>query len=298
MSAARRSARPPSRLPALPPGADARPSAAARAGAHRSGRAPRLPDGPARGRPAARADRRAHAPRRARGELLVPAPPRRLRVDRARASAACASSTWRAARATAPTCWRAPPRTSSASTRTPRRYEHARREVRARRRALRAHADRHVRRAVRRRRRSSRRSSTSTNPGEILEHFAGLVAGSARRRSTSRRRTCSRSRRRAPSARATRGTCTSTAPQEFRALCAEHFGARRAATASSTPACCAAHQVAIERLGWDAVHARLGHHRSRSTTGSRRRSPTRDFALREPTATSTRALDFLAVCRP
>ncbi len=34
------------------------------------------------GRAAARADGRAHAARRARGELLVPAPPRRLRVDR------------------------------------------------------------------------------------------------------------------------------------------------------------------------------------------------------------------------
>ena len=37
---------------------------------------------PARGRAAAAADRRAHAARRARGELLVPAPPGRLRVDR------------------------------------------------------------------------------------------------------------------------------------------------------------------------------------------------------------------------
>ena len=36
----------------------------------------------ARRRAAARADRRAHAAGRSRGELLVPAPPRRLRVDR------------------------------------------------------------------------------------------------------------------------------------------------------------------------------------------------------------------------
>ncbi|CAA9302908.1 MAG: hypothetical protein AVDCRST_MAG11-959, partial [uncultured Gemmatimonadaceae bacterium] len=44
---------------------------------------PLPPARPARGRPAAAADRRAHAPGRPRGELLVPAPPRRLRVDRA-----------------------------------------------------------------------------------------------------------------------------------------------------------------------------------------------------------------------
>src|SRR5262249_28154413 len=41
------------------------------------------PARPARRRPPAGADRRAHAPRRARGELLVPPPPRRLRLDRA-----------------------------------------------------------------------------------------------------------------------------------------------------------------------------------------------------------------------
>ena len=59
---------------------------------------------PARGRPAARADRRADAPRRARGELLVPPPPRRLRVDRGAGRRACASPTSPAGRATAPTC--------------------------------------------------------------------------------------------------------------------------------------------------------------------------------------------------
>ncbi|CAA9507737.1 MAG: hypothetical protein AVDCRST_MAG85-2142, partial [uncultured Solirubrobacteraceae bacterium] len=48
----------------------------------RAARAALRPAEPARGRPAALADRRAHAARRARGELLVPAAPRRLRVDR------------------------------------------------------------------------------------------------------------------------------------------------------------------------------------------------------------------------
>ena len=77
------------------PGADRRPQARARArdgalpgGARRRSlssppRDEALPPGqPARGRPAAAAHGRAHAARRARGELLVPPAPGRLRVDR------------------------------------------------------------------------------------------------------------------------------------------------------------------------------------------------------------------------
>ena len=60
------------------------------------------------------------------------------------------------------------------------------------------------------------------DPDAVLEHFAALLAP-GRRRCSSRRRTCSRSRRPAPSGPATRGTCASTAPEEFRDLCAAHF---------------------------------------------------------------------------
>ena len=55
----------------------------------------------------------------------------------------------------------------------------------------------------------------------MLERIRELIGPAASR--TSRRRTCSRSRRRAPSARATRGTCTSTARRSSAALCERHF---------------------------------------------------------------------------
>jgi 2-polyprenyl-3-methyl-5-hydroxy-6-metoxy-1,4-benzoquinol methylase len=83
-------------------------------------------------------------------------------------------------------------------------------------------------------------------------------------------------------------------PGEFRALCAAHFGsvelhglfhARRLA----------AHQVAIERLGWDAIHRALRitkpfYDRFTPAIG------TGDFALR-PDRPLERALDFVALCR-
>ena len=72
------------------------------------------------GRAAARADRRAHAARRAGRELLVPAPSGRVRVDRRAGRSAAACSTWPAARATARRCSRAAPTAWSASTPTPR----------------------------------------------------------------------------------------------------------------------------------------------------------------------------------
>jgi SAM-dependent methyltransferase len=83
-------------------------------------------------------------------------------------------------------------------------------------------------------------------------------------------------------------------PEEYRALCERHFGsvdllglfhARKLR----------AHQVAIERLGWDAVHARLGITRpfyDRFTPAI----SVRDFRLRR--GDLTRALDLLAVLRP
>jgi 2-polyprenyl-3-methyl-5-hydroxy-6-metoxy-1,4-benzoquinol methylase len=85
-------------------------------------------------------------------------------------------------------------------------------------------------------------------------------------------------------------------PEEFRALCEAHFGrvellglhhARRLRV----------HQLAIERLGWDAVHARLGI----TKPFYDRFVPAisvRDFALRPAGRGIDRSLDLLAVCRP
>jgi SAM-dependent methyltransferase len=83
-------------------------------------------------------------------------------------------------------------------------------------------------------------------------------------------------------------------PPEYRALCERHFGsvdllglvhARKLR----------AHQVAIERLGWDAIHARLGVTKpfyDRFTPAISER----DFRLRR--GDLTRSLDLLAVLRP
>jgi SAM-dependent methyltransferase len=83
-------------------------------------------------------------------------------------------------------------------------------------------------------------------------------------------------------------------PHEYRALCERHFGsvdllglhhARKLRV----------HQLAIERFGWDAIHARLG----LTTAFYDRFTPAisvRDFALRR--GELDRALDFLAVLRP
>ncbi len=83
--------------------------------------------------------------------------------------------------------------------------------------------------------------------------------------------------------------------EEFRALCAAHFGtvelhglfhARKLA----------AHAFALERLHWDAVHQGLG----LSAAFYDRFTPAiseRDFALRTDRPLE-RALDFVAVCRP
>jgi SAM-dependent methyltransferase len=83
-------------------------------------------------------------------------------------------------------------------------------------------------------------------------------------------------------------------PAEYRALCERHFGsvdllglfhARKLR----------AHQFAIEHLGWDAIHARLG----LTTPFYDRFTPAisvRDFALRRGDLTG--ALDLVAVLRP
>jgi 2-polyprenyl-3-methyl-5-hydroxy-6-metoxy-1,4-benzoquinol methylase len=128
------------------------------------------------------------------------------------------------------------------------------------------------------------------NPGEILEHFKSLLApGGVVYVSTPNLLTL------APA-----GAEKSENPwhvkeyraQEFRALCAEHFGnvelyglfhARKLAL----------HAAAL-RLGWDALHRRLGLTRAfydRFTPAI----AASDFALRP--GGLDRALDFLAVCR-
>jgi SAM-dependent methyltransferase len=81
---------------------------------------------------------------------------------------------------------------------------------------------------------------------------------------------------------------------EFRTLCERHFGSVELAGLFHARKL-RAHQVAIERLGWDSVHAAL-----RITKPFYERfTPAisvRDFALR--TGDLDRALDFLAVLRP
>jgi SAM-dependent methyltransferase len=81
---------------------------------------------------------------------------------------------------------------------------------------------------------------------------------------------------------------------EFRTLCERHFGSVELAGLFHARKL-RAHQVAIERLGWDSVHAAL-----RITKPFYERFTAaisvRDFALR--TGDLDRALDFLAVLRP
>jgi 2-polyprenyl-3-methyl-5-hydroxy-6-metoxy-1,4-benzoquinol methylase len=86
-------------------------------------------------------------------------------------------------------------------------------------------------------------------------------------------------------------------PEEFRALCEAHFGsvellglfhARKLRV----------HQLAIERAGWDTVHAKLGITK-RFYDWFTPAISVRDFALRVGGDRDLdRALDFLAVCRP
>jgi hypothetical protein len=83
-------------------------------------------------------------------------------------------------------------------------------------------------------------------------------------------------------------------PEEYRALCARHFGAVDLLGVFHARKL-RLHQLAIERAGWDAIHRRLG------LTGRfyDRFVPAiseRDFALRRERL--DRALDLLAVLRP
>jgi len=83
-------------------------------------------------------------------------------------------------------------------------------------------------------------------------------------------------------------------PEEYRVLCERHF-ARVDLLGLFHARKLRLHQLAIERAGWDAVHARLGI----TTRFYDRFTPAisvRDFTLRR--GTLDRALDLLAVLRP
>jgi SAM-dependent methyltransferase len=136
-----------------------------------------------------------------------------------------------------------------------------------------------------------------TNPGAVLGHFAALVDASPR-----------------PAVYVSTPNVLTLAPEgaersgnpwhvheyradEFRGLCEEHFG-RVELYGLFHAGRLAAHQVAIERFGWDAVHRRFGI----TERFYERFTPSisvRDFAL-VPAGErdADGALDFLAVCRP
>jgi 2-polyprenyl-3-methyl-5-hydroxy-6-metoxy-1,4-benzoquinol methylase len=130
------------------------------------------------------------------------------------------------------------------------------------------------------------------DPGAVLEHFAAMLApGGAVFVSTPNVLTLA-----PPSAERSGNPwhVREYHPEEFRALCAAHFAhvdlfglfhARKLAV----------HQVAIERLGWDAIHARLGLTR-RFYDRFVPAISARDFALRRDRDLA-RALDLVAVLR-
>jgi 2-polyprenyl-3-methyl-5-hydroxy-6-metoxy-1,4-benzoquinol methylase len=130
------------------------------------------------------------------------------------------------------------------------------------------------------------------DPGAVLEHFAAMLApGGAVFVSTPNVLTLA-----PPGAERSANPwhVREYRPEEFRALCAAHFAhvdlfglfhARKLA----------AHQVAIEHLGWDAIHARLGLTR-RFYDRFVPAISARDFALRRDRDLA-RALDLVAVLR-
>lgn len=136
-----------------------------------------------------------------------------------------------------------------------------------------------------------------TNPDEVLAHFASLVAASER-----------------PAVYVSTPNVLTLAPQgaersgnpwhvheyragEFRALCERRFGNVELYGLFHARAL-ALHQLAIEHLGWDSVHTRLGI----TERFYDRFTPAisgRDFALvHERDRDLDAALDFLAVCTP
>ena len=175
----------------------------------------------------------------------------------------------------------------------PEAHEHARAEVHAPGRALRARPGRDATRSRATPSCSSRRSSTCTTPSAVLEHFRGDAAPGRDGR-TSRRRTCSRSRR--------PGREKSDNPWHLQRVprrgvpraVRERLRAASSCSASSTRASCA-------RTSW-----RCGPAGTACTPRSGITKPfydrfmpaisARDFALRA--GPLERALDFVAVLRP
>ena len=96
----------------------------------------------------------------------------------------------------------------------------------------------------------------------------------------------------APRSPTTPGTCASTTPASSASCCEPHFAGSRS-SASSTPASCALHELAI-RLGWDRVHTRAAPDQAllRPLHPGDRRLRLRALRPRRPRP----GADFLAVC--
>ena len=206
---------------------------------------------PARGRAAARADRRAHAARRARGELLVPAPPRRLRVDRRAGRRRCGSPTSPAARATARTCSRGRAADVVGVDANPEAHEHARLRYRRAEPALRARPGRGLRASPATRSSSCRRSSTSTSPGALLARLRRARAGRLRLDAEPAHARAARGAR-SPT---TRGTCASTRPPST-GSCSSRISRGRDPRPLPRPQA-ARSTSSRSALGWDRVHQAL-----------------------------------------
>ena len=199
---------------------------------------------PARRRAAARADRRAHAARRPGGELLVPAPPGRLRVDRragrrppGRRPRLRRGLRLRRARRDARARW-------SASTPTRRPTSTRGCATGARTCASSATWSRSSR-ARATRSSSCRRSSTSTSPERCCERFAARGAGRLRLDAEPAHARA----RRAPRSRTTPGTCASTRSAEYRELLEPRFARGRAARPLPRPQAARSTSSRSARLG-------------------------------------------------
>ena len=207
------------------------------------------------GVPPLAADRRAHAARRARGELLVPAPPGRLRVDR-RARRRHARDRHGLRRGLRLGRARARGRERRRRRRQPRGPRARAAALPRAEPALRARAGRDLRRAAPTRSCSCRRSSTCRTRARCSSTSGRCSAPRRRRVRLDAQRADARAAR-ARSARTTRGTCTSTAPRSSSG-CAASTSRRSRCTACSTRASCALHELALRaRLG-PRAHARCG----------------------------------------
>lgn len=130
------------------------------------------------------------------------------------------------------------------------------------------------------------------DPGAVLEHFATMLApGGTVYVSTPNVLTL------APKGAERSGNpwhVREYRPEEFRALCAAHFGSVEVLGLFHARML-AAHQIAIERLGWDAIHPRLGLTK-RFYDRFVPAISVRDFALRGAHDLD-RALDLVAILR-